>query len=72
MGVIGCSGIGDPGWGPVQALPSHDGNMQVVYFVASEYRISDDLHRVWFPVCTVLVYELVILGLVWLVALLQV
>ena len=37
--------------------------------VATLYRILDDLHRVWFPVCTVLVYELVISGLVWLAAL---
>ena len=30
--MIGCSGIGDLGWGPVQALPSHDGSMQVGVF----------------------------------------
>ena len=40
-----------------------------VCLVASEYKIMDDLHRVWFPVCTVSVYELVIPGLVWLAAL---
>ena len=43
-----------------------------VCLVAFEYRIPDDLYRVWFPVCTVSVYELVIPGLVWLAVLPQV
>ena len=43
-----------------------------VYLVASEYRIPDDLHHVWFPVSTISMYELVIPGLVWLAALPQV
>ena len=40
-----------------------------VCLVASEYRIPDEQRRVWFPICTVSVYELVITGLVWLAAL---
>ena len=43
-----------------------------VCLVATEYRIPDEQRRVWFPVCTVLVYELVIPVLVWLPALPQV
>ena len=31
-----------------------------VCLVATEYRIPDEQRRVWFPVCTVSVYELVI------------
>ena len=43
-----------------------------VCFVAIDYSIPDEQRHVWFPVCTVSMYELVIPVLVWLAALPQV
>ena len=43
-----------------------------VCLVATDYSIPDEQRRVWFPVYTVSVYELVIPVLVWLAALPQV